>query len=138
MQSERGIRTHILLVAAMALIIASSTSIGLLLAHHRLRARVANDLCVDLGNSVRTFQNLQTERWAALERENALLADLPSLKALMTTSDDLTIQDGAMEFWKVSGNDLFALAAGSGRIVVAYTRGAPADAVLRTGLEALL
>jgi hypothetical protein len=74
MHSERGIRTHVLLVAAMALIIASSTSIGLLLAHHRLRARVTNDLSGDLRNSVMTFQDLQTERLAALERENALLA----------------------------------------------------------------
>jgi signal transduction histidine kinase len=138
MHSERGIRTHVLLVAAMALIIAGSTSIGLLLAHHRLRARATNDLSVDLRSSVMTFQDLQTERLTALERENALLADLPSLKALMTTSDDLTIQDGAMEFWKVSGNDLFALAAGSGRIIVAYTRGAPADGPLRAGLEGLL
>jgi signal transduction histidine kinase len=138
MHSERGIRTHVLLVAAMALIIASSTSICLLLVQHRLRARVTNDLSRDLTLSVTTFQDLQTERLAALQRDNALLADLPSLKALMTTSDELTIQDGAMEFWNVSGNDLFALAAESGRIVVAYTRGAPADAVLRTGLEVLL
>ena len=133
MHSERGIRTHVLLVAAMALIIAISTSIGLLLAHHRLRARVTNDLSVDLRNSVMTFQDLQTERLAALERENALLADLPSLKALMTTSDDLTIKDGATEFWKVSGNDLFALATGSGRVVVVDTRGAQADNALRAG-----
>jgi signal transduction histidine kinase len=122
----------------MALIIAGSTSIALLLAHHRLRAQVTNDLSGDLRNSVKTFEDLQTERLTALERENALLADLPSLKALMTTSDDLTIQDGAVEFWKVSGNDLFALASGSGRIVVTDTRGAPADAALRDGLEVLL
>jgi signal transduction histidine kinase len=138
MHNERGIRTHVLLVAAMALIIASVTSASLLLVRHRLQTQVSDDLSKDLTNSVITFQFLQTERLAALERENALLADLPSLKALMTTSDDLTIRDGAIEFWKVSGNDLFALADREGRIVAAYTRGARADAALRAGLGALL
>ncbi len=44
-----------------------------------------------------------------LQQENALLADLPSLKALMTTNDDRTIADSGLNFWKVSGNDLFGL-----------------------------
>jgi signal transduction histidine kinase len=138
MHNEQGVRTRVLLVAAMALIIASVTSGSLLLVRHRLLAQVTDDLSRDLTRSVTTFQNLQTERLAALERENALLADLPSLKALMTTSDDLTIQDGAIEFWKVGGNDLFALADGTGRIVAAYAKGSQADAGLRAGLETML
>ncbi len=35
---------------------------------------------------------------------------LPTLKALMTSGDDLTIQNGAAEFWRLSGADLFVLA----------------------------
>jgi len=138
MQNERGIRTRVLLVAAMAFIIAVVTSSSLLLVRHRLLSQVNDDLSRDLTRSVTTFQDLQTERLAALERENALLADLPSLKALMTSSDDLTIQDGSVEFWRVSGNDLFALADRNGRIVAQYAKGERADAGLRAGLASLL
>src|ERR1035438_9769875 len=71
----------------------------------------------------------------ALDRENALLADLPSLKALMTTNDERTIEDGAVEFWKVSGTDLFALADHNGRIVAAFIGASPAGQPLREALR---
>ncbi len=127
-----------MLVFAMALVIASVTSLSLLLIRHRLHEQVTDGLSRDLDHSVMTFQDLQAERLGALERENALLAELPTLKALMTSGDDLTIQDGAVEFWQISGNDLFALADASGRVVASYTKGASADATLRKGLKTLL
>jgi signal transduction histidine kinase len=133
-----GIRTHVLLVVAMALVIAIVTGLCLLLIRHRLRAEVTTDLSQDLNHSVITFQNLQAERVGALERENSLLAELPTLKALMTSGDDLTIQDGATEFWQLSGNDLFAIVDPRGRVVAVYTKGASADATLRQGLNALV
>jgi len=133
-----SVRTRDLLVVAMALIIASSTLASMLIVRHRLEADVTNALSDDLLHSVATFENLQEQRLTALERENALLADLPSLKALMTTSDDRTIEDGAVEFWRVSGNELFALASPNQRVVAAYTEGASADAGLRAGLRVLL
>lgn len=131
-------RTHVLLVFAMALVIASVTSLSLFLIRQGLLAQITRNLSDDLNHSVVTFQNLQAERLGALERENALLADLPTLKALMTSGDDLTIQDGAVEFWQLSGTDLFALADASGRIVAAYTKGSSETATLRQGLKALL
>ena len=39
-----------------------------------------------------------------------MLADLPTLKALMSTEHEPTIQDGSARFWKLSGSDLFILA----------------------------
>jgi signal transduction histidine kinase len=122
----------------MALVIAAVTSLSLLLIRHRLRAQIADDLSHDLDHSVITFQDLQAERLGALERENALLADLPPLKALMTSNDAPTIRDGAVQFWQISGNDLFALADANGHVVAIYAKGAPADATLRQGLEELL
>jgi signal transduction histidine kinase len=135
---RQGIRTHVLLVFAMALVIASATSLSVLLIRHQLRAQVTGDLSQDLDHSVITFQNLEAERLAALDRENALLADLPTLKALMTSGDDLTIQDGAVESWEISGNDLFALADANGRVVAAYTKNTSVDATLRRELSVLL
>ena len=119
-----GIRTHVLLVIAMAVVIVCVTSFSLLLVQRRLHTQLTANLSQDLNHSVVTFNDLQAVRLGALERENALLADLPPLKALMTSSDDLTIRDGAVEFWDLSGNDLFALADPSGRIVAAYSKDA--------------
>ncbi len=135
---KQGIRTHVLLVVAMALVIAIVTSLCALLIRHHLRAQVTDDLAHDLDRSVVSFHNLQAERLGALERENALLAELPTLKALMTSGDDLTIQDGAVEFWQLSGDDLFALADPNGRVVAAYTKGASVGNNLRQGLKTLL
>ena len=138
MREKQGIRTHVLLVVAMALVIATATSLCVLLIRHRLLAQVKDDLSHDLDHSVITFKNLQAERLGALERENALLAELPTLKALMTSGDDLTIQDGAIEFWQLSGDDLFALADPSGRVVAAYTKGVSVGNNLRQVLKTLL
>ena len=56
----------------------------------------------------------------------------------MTSGDDLTIQDGAIEFWQVSGSDLFALADGSGRVIAAYTKNNSSGPSLNRALRALL
>ena len=138
MQEQRTIRTRVMLVTPLVLVIACVTAASLLIVRNRMRQQFSTDLSDDLTHSVETFQNLEGQRLAALQRENALLADLPSLKALMTTSDQRTIEDGAVEFWKVSGNELFALATGDGRVVAAYTVGKPATAKLRTNLAALI
>jgi len=137
-RNNQGFRTHVLLVVAMALVIAIVTCVCLLLIRHQLRAQVTDDLSRDLGHSVIAFQDLQAERVGALERENSLLAELPPLKALMTSGDDLTIQDGATVFWRLSGDDLFALADPNGRIVAVYAKGAPVDETLRRGLKTFL
>jgi signal transduction histidine kinase len=129
---------RVLLVAAMALVIASVTLASLLLVRHRLSVQVTDDLSTDLEHSVLTFQDLQAQRLNALERENALLADLPSLKALMTTSDSRTIEDGGIRFWKVSGNSLFALGDNGGHVIAAYTEGTHSDSTLRADLEPVL
>ena len=133
-----GVRTHVLLVLAMALVTVIVTALCVLLIRQRLRDQVSGDLSQDLKHSVMTFENLQAERLSALDRENSLLAELPTIKALMTSGDDLTIQDGAVEFWQLSGNDLFALADPDGRVVAAYAKASPPDASLRRELKMLV
>jgi signal transduction histidine kinase len=46
-----------------------------------------------------------------------MLAELPTLKALMTTEDALTIQDASEPFWKLAGSDLFLLAGSDGKVL---------------------
>ena len=124
-QEQRGISTRLMLVAALLLVIASITIASLLVIRNSMRRQVLDDFSGDLSHSVETFQSFESQRLAALQRENALLADLPSLKALMTTSDERTIADGAIQFWQVGDNDLFALASSDGQVLAAYTQQVP-------------
>ena len=123
----RGIGTRVLLIAATAVILATATLVSLLAIRRQLQRAVTANLSADLLHSIATFEEIQAQRIRALDRENSLLADLPSLKALMTTSDQRTIEDGAVEFWKVGRNDLFAVADRDGRVVAAFAEGAPAS-----------
>jgi signal transduction histidine kinase len=137
-REKPGARTHVLLVLAMALIIAVVTGISLLLIRHQLRNQVTDNLSADLDHSVAALENMQAERLEVLERENALLAELPTLKALMTSGDDLTIQNGTREFWGLSGADLFVIADPSGRVIASYSAVAMDGPSLRDGLRELL
>ncbi|HZD47377.1 MAG TPA: ATP-binding protein [Silvibacterium sp.] len=96
------------------------TAMSLIVIRSSLQKQIRSNLAADLLHSTVTFQNLQRQRQQLLDREVALLADLPSLKALMTTHDLTTIQDGGAEFWKVSGSDLFALVNTSGTVAAVY------------------
>lgn len=127
-----------MLVAAVVLIIAIITGGSLWIVQYRVRQQVYDRLTEDLSRSVATFANLQEQRHRELLHENALLADLPSLKALMTSHDQRTIADGAPEFWNVSGSDLFALADSNGHVLTVDTRGAAATSNLRNALEKLV
>jgi len=99
------------------------TVMSLLLIRSGLQKQIRTSLVADLSHSTVTFENLQRQRQQMLDREVALLADLPSLKALMTTHDLRTIADGGTEFWKVSGSDLFALLDESGAVAAVYANG---------------
>jgi hypothetical protein len=106
MPSFRGIRTRVLLIAALIAVTTTVTGGSLLIIRSRIHQHVSQELADDLTHSLGTLQNLQQQRRDALIHESALLADLSDLKALMTTHDQRTIQDGATLFWKDSGSDL--------------------------------
>jgi signal transduction histidine kinase len=135
MPSFRGVRTRVLLIAALIAVTTTVTGGSLLIIRDRIHQHVSQELSDDLTHSLATLQNLQQQRRDALIHENALLADQSSLKALMTTHDQRTIQDGAVRFWKVSGSDLFALADPSGRVLTVYTKGKPSSPVLEQALQ---
>jgi hypothetical protein len=112
-------RTKFLL--SMLLISAGLTCTSLLLVRHNVQKQVKRDLFADLRNSVITFQNFQRERELTLSHSAELLADLPNLRALMTTQHDATIQDASSDLWRLAGNDLFVLVDRAGRVVALHT-----------------
>jgi signal transduction histidine kinase len=128
----------VLFLLCLLVIIAGTTATSLYLIRSQLRRQVYANLQIDLNHSVETFQDLEASRRAALERENALMAALPSLKALMTSNDTRTIADGAVDFWKTSGNDLFSLADADRHVQAAFTINARDTEALRHDLQAVI
>jgi len=138
MQTSKGVRTRALLITAMAVVIATATLASLLLIRHRLLGQVTQGLSANLVRSVSTFQDLQTLRLQALDRENALMADMPLLKSLMTTNDTRTIENEAVDWRNRSGSDLFALADMEGHVVAALADSSTPDARLAADLQRML
>ena len=112
-------RTKFLL--SMLLISAGLTCTSLLLVRHSVQKQVRREIFADLRNSVSTFQNFQRERELTLTHSAELLADLPNLRALMTTEHEATIQDASSGLWQLAGSDLFLLADRAGRVVALHT-----------------
>src|ERR1700730_13291359 len=112
-------RTKFLL--SMLLISAGLTCTSLLLVRHSVQKQVRREIFADLRNSVSTFQNFQRERELTLTRSAELLADLPNLRALMTTQHEATIQDASSALWRLAVSDLFVLADRTGHVVALHT-----------------
>src|ERR1700722_9079173 len=112
-------RTKFLL--SMLLISAGLTCTSLLLVRHSVQKQIRREIFADLQNSVSTFQNFQRERELTLAHSADLLADLPNLRALMTTQHEATIQDASSDLWRLAGSDLFVLADRTGRVVALHT-----------------
>lgn len=98
-----------LFIAALLIILGLTGSI-LLIVHHIIGVEIQKQVSEGTEASVRAFETVQRQRELQLSQTAAMLADLPTLKALMTTQDALTIQDGSATFWKLAGSDLFVLA----------------------------
>ena len=90
---------------SMLLISASLTATSLLVVRRVVQRQVRREIFADLRNSVSTFQNFQRERQLTLIRSADLLADLPDLRALMTTQHEATIQDASARLWRRSPTD---------------------------------
>src|SRR5215831_4987561 len=101
----------------MLVISAGLTSTTLMLVHTSVRAQVRKEIFADLHNSITIFQNFQHDRELTLARSAELVADLPILRALMTTAHEPTIQDASRDLWRLEGSDLFVLADRSGKVV---------------------
>ncbi len=109
-------------LVAMLLTSAGLTAVSLLIVQRTVDHQVRRGLSNDLANSVETFRNLQREREAELGRSAELMADLPNLKALMTSRHAPTIQDASREMFELSDGDLFALLDSTGQLMGFHTR----------------
>jgi signal transduction histidine kinase len=102
------LRTKILL--SMLLVSAGLTCTTLLVVGRVVQKQARQEIVRDLDNSILTFRNVQRQRELTFARAAELTADLPNVRALMTTRDARTIQDASRDLWRLSGSALFILA----------------------------
>ena len=114
------LRTKFLL--SLLAISAGLTTATLLIARSTMRAQVREFVQDDLRNSINTYQTFEKQRQASSAQSVRLIANLPYLRALMTTRDTATIADGSNDIWRLSSSDLLLLADPSGRIQALRTR----------------
>src|SRR5579863_10579128 len=126
-QTAVAIRMRTTLLVCLVSISFGLIAVTLAIVHNVLQKQVRRDISADLERSISTLRNIQAQRQQMLSREVSLLAALPYLKSLMTTSDERTIRDGAADDYELSGGDLFALADGNGKPVALYDGGASRD-----------
>ena len=112
-----GIRLRTKFLLSMVVVSAALTFTTLLVVRRTVQQEVRLGIQRDLDNSVSAFHNFQKQREVTLERSAALLADLPNVRALMTTHDPATIQDASRDLWQLAGSDLLLLADSSGKVM---------------------
>lgn len=122
-----AIRMRTTLLVCLVSISFGVIALSLAIVHSILAKQIRRDISADLERSISTLRNIQEQRQQMLTREVSLVAALPVLKSLMTTSDERTIRDGAADFYELSGGDLFLLADANGKPVAVYEAGASRD-----------
>jgi len=113
------LRTKFLL--SLLAISAGLTSATLFIVGYRVQKRVREGIREDLRNSFSTYQSFERQRQETLSRSARLLANLPNVRALMTTRDAKTIQDASVDVWRLSGSDLLIMADRSGSVLALRT-----------------
>jgi signal transduction histidine kinase len=116
-----NLRMRTKLLLSLLSVSAGLTLLSLFVVQRAVQSQAKKEISTQLQNSIQTFKSFQRERERTLDRSAALLADLPTLRALMTTQHQATIQDASQEDWILAGSDLFLLADSAGRIVALHT-----------------
>lgn len=113
------LRTKFLL--SLILTTTALTGAVLVIVQNYLRKHARQEIHEALRNSVVTFQRFEVQRERELDQSAGLMADLPNLRALMTTQDAATIQDASADIWHLTRSDLFVLADRAGKVMALHT-----------------
>jgi signal transduction histidine kinase/CheY-like chemotaxis protein len=120
----RNVRLRTKFLLSLLAITAGLSSATLLIVSYSVQKRVRENIREDLRNSVDVYESFEHQREATLRRSTQLLANLPNVRAMMTTQDPATIQDASEDVWNLSGSDLMVFADRSGDVVAMRARSA--------------
>ena len=108
-----------LFFAALTVILGLAVTL-LLFIRHAVNVEIQKQVRNGTEESVRAFETVQHQRQLQLSRTAAMLAELPTLKSLMSTEHALTIENEADTFWRLAGSDLFVLAKPDHKVVALH------------------
>lgn len=113
----RGLRLRTKFLLSLLAILAGFTAATLPVVSNSVERQVRSSLRDELRDSIKTYETFDQQRNLTLTHSAELLANLPIVRALMTTQDTATIQDASESIWMLSGSDLLILANRSGEVV---------------------
>lgn len=119
-----GLRTKFMI--SLVLLSAGLSIASLMMVRDRVGRHVHDELVAALQNSATTFKEVQRAKDQSTESTAQLISNITSLKAMMTISDRLTIQDASTDIWRRAGTDLFALSTPAGKLLALHMKGTPA------------
>jgi signal transduction histidine kinase/ActR/RegA family two-component response regulator len=110
-----------LLVSLLAVVF-SLTAAVLVVVQARMRRHVREDLVSTLRAESAVYEDLVAARREQTQQSTAIIVDQASLKALISTDDPLTVQDGSKAILESSRADLLILESASGEILAFHAR----------------
>jgi diguanylate cyclase len=113
---------HAKLLVSMLAVVCLLTTAVLALVRARVHRHVTDELQSTLNAEAAVYGQAEAARRAQAEQSAALIADLPSVKALVSTEDPLTVQDAAPDLLRTSGADLLAFQSPSGAMLALQSR----------------
>jgi signal transduction histidine kinase len=113
------LRTKFLL--ASLVVSAGLTTTCLLLVRNILGRQARTAVTKDLKSSVVTFENVRRQHEKGLARSARLVANLPIVRALMTTEDASTIQDASENLRALAEADLLVLSDATAKVMALHT-----------------
>jgi signal transduction histidine kinase/CheY-like chemotaxis protein len=121
------------LLVAMVAVVLFLTAAVLTLVQARMRKHVREDLVSSLRAESAATTQIEEARRAQSRQNAAIIADQPILKALMSTNDPPTVEDGSEPLLQTSHADLLVLENASGDMLAFHSRSddVPVSAVKR-------
>lgn len=118
MRPFKHLRTK-LLVAMVAVVFLLTAGV-LALVQARMRRQVRADLASSLRTESRLYAEMEQVRREQARQAAQLIANQPTLKALMSTNDRLTVEDGSQSILPISQADLLILENPSGKMLALH------------------
>jgi len=103
-------------------VVAVLTTTTLLVVRRAFQKQVRAALTNDLRSAAQTFSIFQQDRKELLLRSAQLVADTPTLRAMMTSNDPQTIQDASSDLVSAAHTDLFLISGPHGRVMALHMR----------------
>jgi len=129
----RHLRTKLLV--SMGAVVFLLTAAVLVLVQARMRQHVREDLAATLRAESTAYIYIEDARRMLAQQTARLIADQPTLKALMSTNDRLTVEDGSKPLLETSRADVLLLENPAGEILAFHAK---SDAVAVSRLKELM